>query len=402
MISFINKTANRILEEEKTRKNQELKLSTIEKTEDLPLSSYKLPEEGTLIATVDLSNLVYINSSELIEPDINLYYYNSCICRYKDGFRLFYRCGKNPKSCEDRIATCLLTSDLQVVPDTNIYINVFSNWQASRDSGPDTLDRHIRYYYSDSDDQVKSFIYKDGTHVEDPRVVEFMGHWFLFYTDGMTVGVAKLDLDTCDVIYSHFLDVPPSNIVGTDSDGREKNWIPIVSYDTLYLLYSDIPRTFIHCIDNGTNLSVKKYDKLNFNVTWKYGNIRGGCPPIEYDENSLIWFFHSSKKVQFSLQTPSDKIYFIGAYLTTKSYPFSITQITQYPIFFGFSSPILANRSYQTNVVFPCGAICEDDTFIISMGINDYQIGHLKCNKSNILWKPFMKQLTHIQLKTIS
>jgi predicted GH43/DUF377 family glycosyl hydrolase len=399
MANFISKKAAKMKEEFIQRKNEELKLSVVEKTDELPVSSYKLPDEGTLIATVDTSNLIYLKSEDLIEPDTNLYYYNSCICKYNDLYRLFYRCGKNPKTCEDRIATCLLSKELQVVPNSNKYVEVFSNWQASRNAGPDTLDRHIRYYYSDSED-VKSFIYKDGYHVEDPRVVEFQGSWFMFYTDGMTVGVAKLELHTCHVIYSHFLDVPPNHIVSSQSDGREKNWIPIVSYDNLYLLYSDTPRTFIKCVDDGKTLSIEKYDKLNFNVLWSYGSVRGGCPPIKYDENTLIWFFHSSKAFYSSLQTLNSKIYFIGAYLTSKNYPFEINRITKYPIFFGFPSPISEGKSYQTNVVFPCGAICEKDEFIISMGVNDYCIGHLKLNKSNIYWKPFEKKFLFLKLNT--
>jgi hypothetical protein len=51
---------------------------------------------------------------------------------------------------------------------------------------------------------MKSFVFKDNHHVEDPRAIEFNNHWFVFYTDGLTIGVAKLTLDTCDVIYSHY------------------------------------------------------------------------------------------------------------------------------------------------------------------------------------------------------
>lgn len=397
MIGFISKTAARMKKETEERKNQELKLTTIEKTEDLPSSQYVIPDEGTLIATSDTRDLKYINLKHLIDPDTNVYYYNSCICNYKDGYRLFYRCGKNPKSCEDRIATCLLTKELEVVKDSNQYINVFSNWQASRDAGPDSLNRHIRYFYSDMS-SVKSFVYTDNTHVEDPRVVEFQGHWFLFYTDGMTVGVAKLELDTCEVIYSHFLGVPPSRITGSDYDGREKNWIPFVANNELYLLYSDTPRTYIYCKDDQTSLKITKYDKLNYIALWNYGSIRGGCPPIEYDQDNLIWFFHSSKEVYYSMPVQNSKIYFIGAYLTEKHYPFGIKQITVFPIFFGTPSPIRQGLSFQTNVVFPCGAVPINNDFLISMGINDYCIGHLKVFRNDIIWKKFEKNFTHINL----
>lgn len=401
MLGFINKKATNIKIEAENRRNEELKINTIEETDDLPTSKFTLPAEGTLISTSDPNDIQYLDLKSLIDPDTNLYYYNSCICEYKDGYRLFYRCGKNPKTCEDKIATCLLTNKLQVIPNTNRYVNVFSNWQASRDAGPDTLDRHIRYFYSDTN-TVKSFIYKDGTHVEDPRVVQFQGYWFLFYTDGLTVGVAKLDLDTCDVIYSHFLDVPPANIISKGSDGREKNWIPIVSNNELYLLYSDTPRTFIHCKDMGTKFFVEKYEKLNYIVLWKYGSIRGGCPPIYYDKTSLIWFFHSSKEIHYSMPTPNNKIYYIGAYISSNVYPFEIKQITKFPILFGPPSPLRSGVSYQTNVVFPCGAVADGTNFLVSMGINDYCIGHLKVFRNDIVWEPFEKTLTYLKLTTFS
>jgi predicted GH43/DUF377 family glycosyl hydrolase len=401
MLGFINKTANRLLEQEKHRKNEMLKVAVIEKSEELPTNGYTLPDEGTLTFTADVLDMMYMDPQTLIEPTINCYYYNSCVCVYNDKYRLFYRCGKNPKTCEDRIATCLLTKDFKVVPNTNKYVNVFSNWQASRDAGPDSLDRHIRYYYHETK-EVKSFIYKDGQHVEDPRVIEFQGHWYMLYTDGMTMAVAKLDYDTCDVIYSHFLPVPTSNLLSKQFDGREKNWIPVVSNNALYILYSDTPRTFIRCVDAGTHLQLNKYNKLNYVVMWHYGAIRGGCPPIEYDRDSLIWFFHSSKEVYHNISIQNSKIYFIGAYITSKEYPFHIYQITKFPIFFGTPSPLRQGMSYQTNVVFPCGAVCVGNDFVISMGINDYCIGHLKVKREEILWKPFEKHLTHLNVTTLS
>jgi len=387
----LKKLKNSLEKQELDRKNELMKESTIEKTEDLPEFIYKLPDEGGLSFTADPRNLKYLNEKDLIDPDTNIYYYNSSICKYKDFYRLFYRCGKNPKTCEDRIATCLLTKNFEVVKGTNKYIDAYTNWETSRNAGPDILSRHIRYYYSENDP--KSFIFKDNHHVEDPRAIEFQGNWFVFYTDGLTIGVAKLDLETCHVIYSHYLEVPPKHIISEDSDGREKNWIPVVSDDKLYLLYSDSPRTFIHCIDEEDKLSVKKYDKLNYCVSWNYGKVRGGCPPLEYDNDSLIWFFHSSTSIL------NNRKYFIGAYLTTKKYPFEVKNISKFPVFFGTPSPISIGNSYQTNVVFPCGAITEEDNFIISMGVNDYCIGHLKVSKNDIIWKPFQKSLLYLKFK---
>lgn len=392
MVKYLKKVVEFMTERNDSIQKQ--KSNSVLKTNKLPEYAYNPPTEGTLLSIGDIRDLIYLNSEDLIESNRNIYFYNSSICKYKDQYRLFYRCGKNPKTCDDRIATCLLTKNLEVVPQTNKYINAYSNWEVSRSYGPDNMSRHIQYFYSDIN-ELKSFIYKDNHHIEDPRGIEFNNHWFVFYTDGLTIGVAKLHIDTCEVIYSHFFKLPPENIISSQSDGREKNWIPVVSNGELYILYSDTPRTFFHCKDEGDKLTIVKYDKMNYNVIWSYGNVRGGCPPVHYDENSLIWFFHSSKLTYFSIPVINPRIYFIGAYVTENKYPFEIIKISTFPIFFGTPSHIRKNIDIQTNVVFPCGAVAEDDTFIISMGINDYCIGHLKINKKDIIWKPFVKELVN-------
>lgn len=340
-------------------------------------------------------DLIVLDSSKLIDYGKNVYFYNSCICNYKDGYRLFYRCGKDPKTAEDRIATCLLTKKLEVVQDTNKYVNVYSNFKASKQTGPDNTNRNIKYAYIENNKIVyKHFVYKDGEHVEDPRVVQFNNAWFVFYTDGISIGVAKLDLETCDVIYSHFMNSPPEHIRRLkDSDGREKNWIPFVSNNQLYILYSDSPRTYILCKDNETRLEVQKYDKLLYSLTYDYGTVRGGCPPIKFGPKSLIWFFHSTRRSN-TIIGDDRSIYMISAYLSSNEYPFEITKILIAPVLVGIPSPVSMNILYQDNVVYPCGAVVIDDnTFLISMGINDYKIGHLYVKKTDLHWKDASKKM---------
>lgn len=334
----------------------------------------------------DHSDLTYIKNKDLIDSDTNVYYYNSSICKYKDGYRLFYRCGKNPKTAEDRIATCLLSKNLEVIPGTNKYIDAFSNWEESRSHGPDIIERHIRYTYKDEneDGELKSFIYKPNTHVEDPRAIEYNGYWFIFYTDGLTIGVAKLDLESCDVIYSHFLNPPPANYKNSKSDGREKNWIPFVSDEKLYILYSDTPRTYIQYTDTLTELIPINYDQLNYSVVWNYGDIRGGCPPVEY-KNQFIWFFHSCMNLGSYIGN-NRRVYIIGAYISENKYPFKVTKISTHPLLIGIPSKV-SKETLQDNVVFPCGAILDNDEFIISMGINDYKIAHLRVKLDDIQFK---------------
>lgn len=343
----------------------------------------------------DYSTLQYIDTNTLIDPDINLYYFNSCICKYRNIYRLFYRCSKNPKSVSDRIATCLLRLDLKVIPGTNKYINAFSDWDESYKAGYTNKPRDILYTYLDDNGKhlVKSYIYKNNEHVEDPRVIEYNNSWFLSYTDGLAVGVAKLNLNTCETIYSHFLSSPPKEYIPDSSDGREKNWMMCVDKERLFILYNDSPRVLMEYRDTGIFLKRINIFKDNYSVTWPYGGVRGGCPPIQYDDSSLIWFFHSVKKMKTTVGD-NKNVYIIGGYLTKNVYPFKVIKILTHPVLLGIPSHVSEHLYLQDNVVYPCGAIALDSqTFLISMGINDYKIAHLKVTKSMLRWDFFKPKI---------
>jgi len=191
-------------------------------------------------------------------------------------------------------------------------------------------------------------------HVEDPRVIFHNDHWFVCYTDGYNVGIAKLDAD-CNTLYSHYLK-KPDFIKFEGGDGREKNWLPISMGNKIHFWYGDNPRTFLIYEDTGKSLQYNSYIKTDQRVKSAFGGIRGGCPPIQYDKDTQIWFFH----------TLFEKHYRIGAYLTKG---LDVISITPQPILTG------------NHIVFPCGAIQRDGFFYISMGVQDKYIGILKVSR---------------------
>jgi len=197
--------------------------------------------------------------------------------------------------------------------------------------------------------------FNNNKHVEDPRVILHNDHYFVCYTDGYNVGIAKLDLE-CNTIYSHYLK-KPDEVKFEGGDGREKNWLPISNGEMIDFWYGDNPRTFLTYRDKGTSLEFYSYLKTYQRVKSNFGNIRGGCAPINYDDNGIkIWFFH----------TLFEGKYRIGAYLTRG---YDIIKITPKPILTG------------NHIVFPCGAIQRDRDFHISMGIQDKTIGILKVSR---------------------
>jgi predicted GH43/DUF377 family glycosyl hydrolase len=360
---------------EETRKEKEKALyETFFPIDELPEFPEKKIDPDVFRAIYDPSELIYLDQMQLIEPKVNLYHYNAGLYQDTDKtYRMFYRCGKNPKAYEDRVATCLLDKNLNIISGTNKYLDLHSSW---KETTHDNI--HLK--------RMIPYIFKDGTHVEDPRAIKDGDNWFIFYTDGIHMGVAKID-KKCDVVYSHYLSVPTS-IKHDDSDGREKNWIPIKIQDGhLYVLYSESPRVIFKYKDYGTGLKLIQTKTLAHNLEWKHGYIRGGCPPVDYEEDKYIWFFHSVKMIPTYVSEYS-RVYMIGAYVTENKYPYKSIKITLLPILIGWPSKAVSKLILQDNVVFPCGAIKKsDNVYIICMGINDYKIAHLEVNVSDFLWK---------------
>ena len=94
--------------------------------------------------------------------------FNACLI---DNNRLFFR--SYNKIFFDKLYTVLLDENFKCVPNTLKQINVISKFE-------------------------------NDVHVEDPRVIIHKNNYFMSYTDGYTIAVAKLDLEF-NVIYSHYL-----------------------------------------------------------------------------------------------------------------------------------------------------------------------------------------------------
>lgn len=270
------------------------------------------------ISQIDICNTYRLSDLKILYiPSGNPLNYNACLV----NDRLFFRSVKNIG--EDDIMTCKI-ENFKYVLDSVKILSLSSSFNNNK-------------------------------HVEDPRVILHKDNYFVCYTDGYNIGIAKLDLE-CNTIYSHYLSKPDGvNFEG--GDGREKNWLPISNGDYIDFWYGDSPRTFLKYYDTGTSLKFCSYLKTSQRVKSNFGNIRGGCAPIDYDDNGIkIWFFHTLFRGKYR----------IGAYLTKG---LDIIKITPQPILSG------------NHIVFPCGAIQCDGDFYISMGIQDKDIGILKVSR---------------------
>jgi predicted GH43/DUF377 family glycosyl hydrolase len=166
-------------------------------------------------------------------------------------------------------------------------------------------------------------------------------------------------------------------------------------------MYSEMPRTILTCNDTGTSLNIVNYKKTSA-ITgeyWYYGNVRGGTPPVRYDNDHLIWFFHS--QVEFESHIGKKRTYMIGAYVSKATFPFEVVKVSLSPLLIGIASHCSADRSLQDYVVFPCGAINTQGGWKLSMGVNDYETAFLDVCENNFIWKKIVKPYSVLNLSSV-
>jgi predicted GH43/DUF377 family glycosyl hydrolase len=111
--------------------------------------------------------------------------------------------------------------------------------------------------------------------------------------------------------------------------------------------------------------------RTRFTPEWAWGVVRGGTPPVRFGRE--YWtFFHSS----LPLATKYRRRYFMGAYSFEAEPPWRVTQVT--------TRPLLAASDedewwpQKPLVVFPCGAVLQGSTWLVSMGVNDLKCAWMK------------------------
>jgi hypothetical protein len=349
-----------------------------------PRKKTVLPPDVPSSSVFSVAKHVSILPSETLKDESldadSSYFYNASILRAPTdaaSYVLAYRFGRNPPCHFDQIAACRLDTDLKVVPDSVIPLELHSNYAESTAGKLRGLPR-----------------FENGVHVEDPRIVTYREHIFVTYTDGWTMGVAKLCPTTFSTLYTHYLAAPacarPAISYGHGKyDGREKNWAPFVSDDGRYLcyIYNDNPRTVLMYEDTGNQLTFRYLTVCPNELTWTFGTVRGGTPAIPFRGSTeevglLLAFFHSSHIQQNAV------VYHVGAYVFEPVPPFRILKQTMVPLLSGEKSvgdrsPGLYAHPY---VVFPGGAVqsIDGESFVLSLGINDVNVGLLTIPRSRL------------------
>ena len=212
---------------------------------------------------------------------------------------------------------------------------------------------------------------------EDPRV--------LIHDDKIYVGCANYQLYVSDKIhqkilvfdttFKHIDNIHPvydGNEINCLSNTKsQKNWTYFVHDGKILCVYQMNPHTVVE-FDNQGRILTEYKTHTDIIKTWRFGEPRMGSNPILKD-GVYYNFFHSS----IPWKNPKRQ-YFMGYYTFEAKPPFKIIEISKDPILWGNETDFRFLPNFNPIVVFPCGAIYEDNSFYVSFGFNDEKTGIIK------------------------
>ncbi len=172
---------------------------------------------------------------------------------------------------------------------------------------------------------------------------------------------------------------------GEDPSVREKNWVPFIYQNELYLAYSIVPHIIFKPLF-GTN-SCETFCKSKSYLHWDWGEIRGGTP-AHLVRGEYLAFFHSSKYLVSDLSyNKSIAHYFMGAYTYEKEPPFRLTSISSKPIVGKnfYKGPLYKPYWKPIRCVFPCGYVHDDQYIWVAYGRQDHEMWLAKIEIDGLL-----------------
>lgn len=154
---------------------------------------------------------------------------------------------------------------------------------------------------------------------------------------------------------------------------HEKNWPWFFHENRLHLLYQSHPWEMIQFGSRWDDQTIHRGP----GISWGYGEIRGGTPPVRID--NLYWtFFHSSVPWEGAYRR-----YYMGVMAFNATAPFEPVFLSAQPLLTGSANDRWNNR--KPPCVFPCGAVLRDGKWLVTYGVNDLDCGWVEIPHGDVL-----------------
>lgn len=210
--------------------------------------------------------------------------------------------------------------------------------------------------------------------IEDPRIVCIEDTYYITYAAISPLGVCPSMIKTKDFKTFEHLGVilPPEN--------KDVVLFPEKINDKYYLIHRPVPSAIgmpnmwisssLDLINFGEHQCLLKVDGT---IPWQKGRLGAGAPPVK-TEKGWLHIYHAADQ---------DDRYVLSAFLTDLEKPYKITHILKDPL-------VTPDETYEQdgfyeNVVFTCGLVEENHTYIIYYGAADDKIASVAIDKEKLL-----------------
>lgn len=204
---------------------------------------------------------------------------------------------------------------------------------------------------------------------DDGRVYLGFACWVHYKPWSIRQSFARLSHDYRTV--EPLFEAPYGGNTRVPNSGRthEKNWIWFQHEGRWICQYAINPGEFF-AVDGKGNIT-EKWKSHEIAIDWKYGvPLRGGTPLTRVGDE-LLGFFHSA-----TVWRKPQRRYYMGAYTLHAKPPFALKRITPVPLLSGSEHDMRGLGGPL--VIFPNGAMLQDNQWLVVFGVNDEACGWIK------------------------
>lgn len=228
---------------------------------------------------------------------------------------------------------------------------------------------------------------------EDGRLVAAEGRLYLVYSDnkeadfsdaGFRVYMLELFYDGERFITGMHRGL--KDFEGENPHRREKNWTPFECDGKLNFAYTINPHMILQPIPGSD--SCRTVARTYAELSWAWGDPRGGTPALRISESRYLSFFHSLIPLSTVHSAGADiDHYVMGAYTFSAVPPHQVLEMSPEPIIGKNFYHGIPYKYYwrPVVVVFPCGFIFDKNFFWVFYGRQDHEIWAVKIDKNALL-----------------
>ena len=221
---------------------------------------------------------------------------------------------------------------------------------------------------------------------QDPRLITMGDQLYLVHNGSIAHGVRRMFVTQVRYEEGKFILEMPEPLLhfpGEQPLQWERNWVPFVNNDTLFLTYSLAPHRVLQPIF-GTQ-RCEQVAATTFSSGWTWGHPKPGTAAL-LDGDHYLALFHSIKKMA-TIHSEGKTIqhYFIGAYTFESHPPFAVTCMSEDPI---IGKNFYHGPEYEMikpcRAVFPCGIVVDDAFVWAVFGRQDHEVWMAKLDKRGL------------------